>query len=96
MTFASANAPSLECHPERARDGVRHQPAGRSEVGALAAVRAKADFPAVMSHDLRTPPNAVGLYADLPQRGVRGPVIRSSAGTSSAFVPVSSSCEAAA
>lgn len=41
---------------------------------AAGAVRAKADFLAVMSHELKTPLNAIGGYAELLQLGVRGPV----------------------
>jgi signal transduction histidine kinase len=41
---------------------------------ASAAVRAKADFLAVMSHELKTPLNAIGGYAELLQLGVRGPI----------------------
>ena len=36
--------------------------------------KAKSDFLAAMSHDLRTPINAIGGYADLAAEGVYGPV----------------------
>ena len=41
---------------------------------AAVAVRAKADFLAVMSHELKTPLNAIGGYAELLELGVRGPM----------------------
>ncbi len=36
--------------------------------------RAKADFLAVMSHELHTPLNAIGGYAELLELGMRGPI----------------------
>jgi PAS domain S-box-containing protein len=69
---AQALTEELEQANEQMQQQVEEVEAARAE--ADAANRAKTDFLAVMSHEFRTPLNAIAGYAELLRMGLRGPV----------------------
>jgi PAS domain S-box-containing protein len=74
LLLAATDAARREAELQRQQAEVAQRRAERARLEAEAATRAKSEFLATMSHEVRTPINAVLGYADLLALGVSGPL----------------------